>query len=246
MQTFKKFKLSTLKQHVRMCGILAGYDSEVTYQTDIEVNTSASYKMAKLHDGLKGNGYEGDELEIYLVRVLFCLFAEDTGIFEPKSFETYIRNSREDGSDLSMRMTALFDVLNTAPEKRMKTLPEELRQFRYVNGGLFAVMLPPAYFDGKMRQTLLDCCDFDWSYISPAIFGAMFQGVMNERERRTLSAHYTSEENILKLIKPLFLEALWDEFEHCKNTRAELEAFHSKLAGLTFLDPACGCLNLKS
>lgn len=92
---------------------------------------------------------------------------------------------------------------------RMTNLPDELKKFRYINGGIFADNLPSAYFDGKMRQIMLDCCDFDWGYISPAIFGSMFQGVMDDLERRALGAHYTSEENILKVIKPLFLDAPW-------------------------------------
>ncbi|MGG4289972.1 DNA methyltransferase [Priestia megaterium] len=243
MQTFKKFKVSQLKSRVRMLGLLAGYNSEVTFKTDIEVNTDASYKMAKLHDTLKENGYEGEDLEVYLVRLLFCLFAEDTGIFEKNTFEQYIKDSKEDGSDLSSRMMLLFSTLDTPENKRMNNLSNELRRFRYINGKLFSKPLPPAYFDRKMRQILIDCCDFDWSYISPAIFGAMFQGVMNQIERRELGAHYTSEENILKLIKPLFLDELWDEFEKSKSTKAELEAFHNKLANLNFLDPACGCGN---
>jgi hypothetical protein len=243
MQTFKQYKLKDLKKHVRMLGGLAGYDSAVTFKTDIEVNTDASYKMAKLHDALKANGYTGKNLEVYLVRLLFCLFGEDTGIFEQKAFEHYLQHSREDGSDLSGRLTDLFNTLNTPDNQRMTNLPEELKKFRYINGGIFADNLPSAYFDGKMRQIMLDCCDFDWGYISPAIFGSMFQGVMDDFERRALGAHYTSEENILKLIKPLFLDALWDEFERSKRTREELESFHDKIAGLTFLDPACGCGN---
>lgn len=242
-QTFQKFKLNQLKKHIRMFGIVAGYTSEVTFTTNIEVNTDASYKMAKLHDGLKANGYTGKNLEVYLVRLLFCLFAEDTGIFEKEMFENYIRGSKEDGSDLSGRLMELFSILDTPDDKRMGTLRAELKHFRYINGNLFSAFLPPAAFDDKMRQTLLDCCDFDWSYISPAIFGAMFQGVMDEKQRRELGAHYTSEENIMKVIKPLFLDDLWLEFDRMKSTKAELESFHDKVASLRFLDPACGCGN---
>lgn len=242
-QTFQKFKLNQLKKHIRMFGIVAGYTSEVTFTTNIEVNTDASYKMAKLHDGLKANGYTGKNLEVYLVRLLFCLFAEDTGIFEKEMFENYIRASKEDGSDLSGRLMELFSILDTSDNKRMGTLRAELKYFRYINGSLFSAFLPPAAFDDKMRQTLLDCCDFDWSFISPAIFGAMFQGVMDEQQRREMGAHYTSEENIMKVIKPLFLDDLWLEFDRMKSTKAELETFHDKISSLRFLDPACGCGN---
>ncbi len=116
-------------------------------------------------------------------------------------------------------------------------------QFRYINGGLFAQSLPFADFNAKMRQTLLNCCAFDWNKISPAIFGAMFQGVMDKKQRRELGAHYTSEENILKLINPLFMDALWREFDRVKAVPARLDAFHHKIASLKFLDPACGCGN---
>ncbi|MBR6976702.1 MAG: class I SAM-dependent DNA methyltransferase, partial [Ottowia sp.] len=134
---------------------------------------------------------------------------------------------------------------NTPAEQLAKKtlLPEWFRQFRYVNGGLFADLLPAADFDAAMRQTLLDCCDFDWSAISPAIFGAMFQGVMDAKTRRELGAHYTSEENILKVIRPLFLDALWEEFERARVSEKALREFHDKIARLRFLDPACGCGN---
>lgn len=243
MKTFNKFKLNQLKKNVRMLGTLAGYNSEVTFKTDIEVNIDASYKMAKLHDALKDSGYVGENLEQYLVRLLFCMFAEDTGIFEEKAFENYIMDSKEDGSDLSARIVMLFETLNTDEKDRMTTLPASLNRFRYINGRLFKKTLPTAYFDSKMRKTLIDCCDFDWSYISPAIFGAMFQGVMDDKRRREMGAHYTDEENIMKVIKPLFLDELWEEFEKSKSTEAELETFHKKLSKLKFLDPACGCGN---
>jgi hypothetical protein len=122
-------------------------------------------------------------------------------------------------------------------------LSDELKQFRYINGGLFADRLSPAEFDGKMRQTLLDCANFDWNEISPAIFGAMFQGVMNPQQRREMGAHYTSEENILKLINPLFMDELWREFDRVKTGPTALERCHDTIASLRFLDPACGCGN---
>jgi hypothetical protein len=240
---YKPFKLSSLKAHVRIFSLLTGRDADPEVRTEIELNTDASYKMAKLHDALKENGYSGHELEVYLVRLLFCLFADDTGVFEKSTFYNYIKASNPDGSDLSGRLSLLFSTLDTPTEKRMKTLPEELNRFRYINGSLFSERLTPPFFSAKMRTTLLECCDFDWTQISPAIFGAMFQGVMNPQERRELGAHYTSEENILKVIRPLFLDELYAEFERSKNTTAELQSFHRKLASLTFLDPACGCGN---
>ena len=200
--------------------------------------------MGKLHDRLKEIGYEGHPLEVYLVRVLFCLFAEDTTIFEKHQFENYISNrTSEDGSDLAAKIQELFQVLNTPTEKRFKNLDEQLAGFPYINGKLFDEPLTMASFDTKMRQALLNCCYIDWSKISPAIFGSMFQSVMNPVERRNFGAHYTSETNILKLIKPLFLDKLWQEFEAIKGNRNKLIEFHKKIAALKFLDPACGCGN---
>ena len=203
---YNPFKISQIRKYVRIFGLLAGYDTTDKEKTEIELNIDASYKMAKLHDILKENGYVGHNLEIYLVRLLFCLFAEDTGIFERYSFRDYVEASEEDGSDLSMRLMALFNILNTPLEKRMNNLSTELKRFRYINGNLFKENLPLASFNKNMRNLLLECCMFNWSEINPSIFGAIFQGVMNQDQRRNLGAHYTSEENIMKVLEPLFLD----------------------------------------
>jgi hypothetical protein len=193
---------------------------------------------------MKDVGYSGHPLELYLVRLLFCLFAEDTGIFERQQFKDYIEErTNADGSDLGHHLSTLFQVLNTPREKRLKNLDEQLDAFAYINGKLFEEMLPTAGFDSAMRQELLNCCALDWSRISPAIFGSLFQSIMDKAARRNLGAHYTSEENILKLIKPLFLDGLWEEFEKIKNNKNRLLEFHKKLRMLNFLDPACGCGN---
>lgn len=241
---YKPFRVRQLKNHTRIFGFLAGYGAETSEKTEIEVNTEASYKMARIHDALKENGYAGHALEVFLVRLLFCLFADDTGIFEKDSFQRYIAASSLDGSDLSMRLNELFWVLNTPIAGRMKTLSEELQRFRYINGTIFEMPLPPASFDAKLRTALVDVSrEFDWTLISPSIFGAMFQGVMDPKARRALGAHYTSTENILKVIQPLFLDDLYSEFERSKATTRELRAFQDKLASLTFMDPACGSGN---
>ena len=179
-----------------------------------------------------------------MVRLLFCLFSEDTTIFEKHAFYEYIVNkTNEDGTDLGMHIAQLFQILNTPNDKRQKNLDERLATFPYVNGQLFAEQLSFASFNSKMRQTLLECCQLDWSKISPAIFGSMFQSVMDSNQRCNLGAHYTSEKNILKLIKPLFLDKLWIEFETIKSNTNKLKAFHYKIASFRFLDPACGCGN---
>lgn len=241
-----RFNTANLPRYVRHFARLAGFEASRERAEEISVNVRAAEKTARLHDALKAGGYGGHNLEVYLVRLLFCFFAEDTGIFPDGSFQSLIENAQKDGSDLSGRLAYLFQFLNTAPEKRGKSelLPPWISpEFQYINGGLFADLLPMPLFNADMRQALLDCCDFDWSAISPAIFGAMFQGVMDAKTRRELGAHYTSEENILKVIRPLFLDALWEEFERVRVAEKALVEFHDKIARLRFFDPACGCGN---
>jgi N-6 DNA Methylase len=237
------FKLNDLVNNVQHFGYILGYQKKV-YKEQDPANIKAAELMGKLHDRLEEIGYTGHPLEVYLVRILFLLFAEDTTIFNKQQFQEFLeQRTAEDGSDLASKLQELFQVLNTAKENRFKNLDEQLADFPYVNGKLFEENLPTASFDSKMRQALLDCCYIDWSKISPAIFGSMFQSVMNPKERRNLGAHYTSETNILKLIKPLFLDELWKEFESVKDNKNKLPEFHKKLSTLKFLDPACGCGN---
>lgn len=237
------FPLNELAAHVHLFGFIAGYQKRV-YKDEDPVNIEAAERMGRLHDRLEEAGYNGHALELYLVRMLFCLFSEDTGIFERTQFQDLVdTHTKEDGSDLALQLAQLFQVLNTPPDKRMKVLDETLAAFPYVNGKLFEENLPLAAFDSKMREMLLHCCALDWSKISPAIFGSMFQAVMNPKERRNLGAHYTSEKNIQKVIKPLFLDELYAEFEKAKGNRNRLNELHRKIAALHFLDPACGCGN---
>ncbi|HOG18955.1 MAG TPA: methylase [Salinivirgaceae bacterium] len=241
--TLTEFKLNDLVNNVHHFGYLLGYQKRV-YKEEDPANIKAAELMGKLHDRLKEIGYTGHPLEVYLVRLLFCLFAEDTTIFEKQQFQEYIeQRTNIDGSDLAAKLQELFQVLNTPKGERFKNLDEQLADFPHVNGKLFEEILPMASFDSKMHQALLDCTYIDWSKISPAIFGSMFQSVMNPEERRNLGAHYTSETNILKLIKPLFLDDLWKEFESIKHNKNRLVEFHRRISSYKFLDPACGCGN---
>jgi len=241
--TTTEFALADFHKNVRQFGFIAGYQTQVIKPQD-PINIHAAEHMGRLHDRMKAVGYVGRPLEIYLVRLLFCLFAEDTGICEKRQFQDYLeQRTAEDGSDLADRLATLFHVLNTAQDKRLTNLDEQLAAFPYINGLLFAETLPPAGFDSAMREALLDLCGLDWSLISPAIFGSLFQSIMDDTARRNLGAHYTSEENIQKLIKPLFLDALRAEFEKIRKNRNKLFEFHKKLRSLTFFDPACGCGN---
>ena len=239
-----EFALKDLHKHIRLFGYLAGYKALQIKPQD-PVNIKAAQRMGRLHDALKASGYNGHPLEVLLVRLLFCLFADDTGIFQPaQSFRAFIEErTSTDGSDLGSRLAQLFQVLNTDDLKRSQALDEQVAAFPYVNGLLFAEALPMADFTRAMREALLDACALDWSAISPAIFGSLFQSIMDDKARRNLGAHYTSEENILKLIQPLFLDELWAEFERVKSNRNRLFEFHKKLRTLTFFDPACGCGN---
>ena len=242
-KTFE-FTLDQLYKRVNLFGFIAGYSSKVELKEQDPVNIKAAEAMAKLHDSLKEIGYDGHNLELYLVRLLFCLFADDSSIFNKNIFYEYVRNhSSEDGSNLASVINEIFEILNTPTDKRFKNISDELNAFPYVNGKLFEERLPLASFDSKMRNILLNCSTLDWGKISPAIFGSMFQGVMDADKRRNLGAHYTSERNILKLIKPLFLDELWAEFEKVKNNERQLKIFHQKISSLRFLDPACGCGN---
>ncbi|MBE0473229.1 DNA methyltransferase [Rhodoferax sp.] len=242
-ETFE-FALKDLHKHIKLFGFVAGYKVQ-TIQPQNPVNIKAAERMGRLHDALKASGYSGHPLEVLLVRLLFCLFADDTGIFQPaQSLRTFIEErTTADGSDLGSRLAQLFQVLNTDEPNRSQALDEQVAAFPYVNGKLFSEPLPMADFTAAMREALLDACALDWSSISPAIFGSLFQSIMDDKARRNLGAHYTSEENILKLIKPLFLDELWAEFAKVKNNKNRLFEFHKKLRTLTFFDPACGCGN---
>lgn len=241
-----EFPLKDLYRNIRLFGFIAGYTTQRITAQD-PVNIKAAERMGRLHDRLRSAGYRGHALEVLLVRLLFCLFAEDTSLFERGSFRDFLENStREDGSDLGPRLMHLFQVLNTPESSRQTNLDEGLAAFPYVNGKLFEEALPIPACDAAMRGLLLDCCALDWGKISPAIFGALFQCVMDEEgssRRRNLGAHYTSEENILKLINPLFLDGLRAEFESAKRSTSRLFELLKKIERLKFLDPACGCGN---
>ncbi|MFH1342776.1 MAG: DNA methyltransferase, partial [Pseudomonadota bacterium] len=243
------FTLSDLPKNVEKLGFILGVQRRSFKDQDV-VNVKAAELVAKLHDALEASGYIGHDLEQFLVRIVFCLFADDTGIFEPRDIFIDLLESRtrEDGSDLGGWLAQLFQTLNTEESRRPKNIDADIERFPYVNGDLFRDPLLIPSFDSNMRKRLIEACQFDWSAISPAIFGSLFQSVMNAEERRTQGAHYTSEKNILKVIEPLFMDGLRAEFERLKNRkdnrrRVELQAFQNRLAEMTFFDPACGCGN---
>ena len=243
-----RFALGDLPAHIEAFGFVAGVEKRVFKDQD-PVNIIAAELMGKLHDALKASGYDGHPLERLLVRLLFCLFADDTGIFDELGvFETFIRDrTGEDGSDTGPWLAQLFQVLNTPTERRQRSLDEDLARFPYINGDLFAEPLPIPSFNADMRERLIEACGFSWEKVSPAIFGALFQSVMNAKERRAKGAHYTTEKNILKVIEPLFLDDLRAELARIvglkRGREQALRGFQAKLAALKLFDPACGCGN---
>ena len=248
-QECTRFALADLPQHVEKFGFIIGVQRR-SFRDQDPVNIEASELMASLHDALQESGYAGHDLELFLVRTVFCLFADDTGIFEPRDiFLQFIEDrTSPDGADIGLWLTRLFQVLNTPPHRRQRTLDEDLARFPLVNGELFADQLLIPDFNSEMRSALLEACRFDWAAISPAIFGALFQSVMESQERRAQGAHYTTEKNILKVIEPLFLDDLRKDFQRLKERRdgrslADLRKFRDKLGTLRFFDPACGCGN---
>ncbi len=243
------FALADLPQHVEKLGFILGVQKR-SFKDQDPVNIEASELVGELHDALEGSGYIGHDLEQFLVRIVFCLFSDDTGIFEPRDIFLDLLENRtsEDGSDLGGKLVQLFQVLNTPEDKRGKKLDEDLARFPYINGDLFRDTVPIPDFDSAMRERLIEACRFDWSRISPAIFGSLFQSVMNAKERREQGAHYTTEKNILKVCQPLFLDDLRAEFQRLRarkdtHRRAELKAFQKRLGELRFFDPACGSGN---
>ncbi|MDT8371683.1 MAG: DNA methyltransferase [Gammaproteobacteria bacterium] len=242
------FTLAQLPDNLHLFDFMQG--NEIADITEYDLNEKAAELLGQLHDALEDSGYVGHQLQIFMVRVLFILFAEDTGVFNRHQFTRYIMRFTDDsGHDTDMHLAKLFQTLDIPQTQRNQHLTDELNAFPYVNGHLFKERIDLPSFTHEMRDQLLQCCLFNWKDISPAIFGSLFQSIMDRQARRNLGAHYTSETNILKVIEPLFLNQLKDEFhkanalkqEKLRNTR--LIELMTKIRKLTFFDPACGCGN---
>ena len=242
--------LKELPKRADWFAFLLGEETEIAEES--KVDRRAAYQVSELHQALLNARFTGHDLEVFMTRLLFCFFADDTGIFGANGqFDRLLKRSREDGKDTGALIAELFQVLDTPRDARQSTLDEDLAAFEYVNGSLFSERARIPAFDHELRKLLLECSALDWAGISPAIFGAMFQGVMEEQHpddkrqatRRELGAHYTSERNILRVINPLCMDDLRAELHHPKRTKATLRALYDKLPTLTFFDPACGCGN---
>jgi hypothetical protein len=246
-----EFPIGDLHEHYPFFLPLAGMEKS-TVHAEAEADVKAAENMAKLYDLIRADNppVTGDErhaLNVFLTRLLFCYFAEDTGIFPDKSFTSAVESyTQADGSDLSGFLRQLFLALNTAPESRGKT-PKHLAGFPYVNGGLFRdthtlhSVVPS--FSTKSRQKLIELGQKSWREINPDIFGSMFQGVVDDEKRAELGMHYTSVPNIMKVIKPLFLDELYGDFEKAKGAAGRLNKLLSRIYRLRLFDPACGSGN---
>ncbi|MDR2345985.1 MAG: N-6 DNA methylase [Planctomycetaceae bacterium] len=217
--------------------------------SDSKINAVAAENMRNLYSRLFESGLCGHWLDVYLLRILFCFFADKVGIFEHNLFVNYIQrkvNSRE--KNIGLHLNAIFETLNTPESQRCREIDRYLNKFPYIKYSLFDERFEIIEFDSAVNEALTKCCFIDWDKVSPEIFGEIFQSLMNCDERRKHGVHYTSEKNILKLIKPLFMDDLRNEFYRYKklrscNRRKLLIEFHNKLPQLKFLDPACGCGN---
>ncbi|MFA4956145.1 MAG: DNA methyltransferase [Candidatus Methanoperedens sp.] len=248
--TFIEFKLVDLPYNLNYLEFMLGYDNKVTKE-EPEVNIKAALLMGDLHERLKEDGYAGHQLELLMIRLVFCMFADNTGLFPPYHFIYYLRtHTKEDGTDLGMHIDAIFRVLNLSYEERQKkrNIPSELNEFPYVNGKLFEERFDIVDFSKETRELLLACFGFNWRHVSAAVFGSMFQSVVDESdkksgasERRDFGMHYTSEHDIIKSIKPLFLDELNAEYELHQKDVNHLTDMLKRIKQMRLFDPACGC-----
>ena len=240
-----EFRLAQLPDHVDDLKFLAGYGMvQVGSREQEEASIRAARVMADLYEALDGSGYSDHEASIFLIRTLFCLYGDDAGLWERDLFTEFLETrTREDGSDLGAQLAVLYQTLKTPMERRQSTLDELTARFPYVNGGIFEEQLNIPSFSSAMRDELVRACAFDWSGISPAVFGSLFQAVKSPEARRELGEHYTSETNILKTLGPLFLDDLRERFAEHTHDLAKLKELRQELRDLRIMDPACGCGN---
>lgn len=218
-----------------------------------KASVAAARLMGALYEQLAAAGISDADASVILARILFLMFGDDTGMWKantaslpiPNLFHDYLTDHTDpDGTDLAQRLQDVFTTVDTATDKRPASANPHINRLPYINGGIFhdTVTIPPT-LPTTLRTALIDACKFDWGQISPAVFGSMFQEVKSPEERRALGEHYTTEQNILKTIDPLFMDELRDKLAAAWDNKAQLTRLHNSLKDLRFLDPACGCGN---
>jgi len=241
-----EFSLSELPDNLHRLESLLGKQIASATRQEATADIHAVELMGNLFNAFEKAGYEGHALSVFLVRVLFLNFGDDTRMwkrFGNGLFGDFIANSAKDGNGLGAQIQELFQVLNTPVENRAKTISPNLANFPYINGGVFEENLPIFSFNADMRKALVETTQYDWSKISPAIFGAMFQTVKSKEDRRSLGEHYTSEANILKVIRPLFLDDYLEKLSKSWESIPNLKKLRKELSENNYLDPACGSGN---
>lgn len=239
------FSLEDFPTECERLGFIAGYQRRsFGSEEQAAASVKAAQLMASLYEELEKSGYDEHQASIFLVRTLFALFADDSGLWERDLFLEYLETrTSPDGSDLGAALAVLYQALNKPTENRMSKADELIQRFPYVNGSVFGETIEIPYFDRAMRDKLIAACFFNWGEISPAIFGSLFQAVKSKDARRALGEHYTTETNILKAIEPLFLDELRQRFIDNQHSVRGLRRLQQDMGQLRFLDPACGCGN---
>jgi hypothetical protein len=241
-----EFAIGDLPQNVGRFEAIIGDAGIGASRVEVEADTKAANLMSELFVQFEKAGYTGHEVSVFLVRILFLLFGDDTAMWRRTDkglFSDVVNNSPQDGSGLGAILQELFVTLNTSPEKRPTTLAESMSGFPYINGGIFAEQLPNFNFNKSMRTALVAATQYDWSTISPAIFGSLFQSVRDAETRREMGEHYTSETNILRCINDLFLNNFYKRMHESWNSPQALKALRMDLGHYKYLDPACGSGN---
>lgn len=241
-------KLVDLGKHYDFLLPLAGME-KAQVQNENPADIKAATKMAKLYDELRNDNPDNSEeflksLNVFLTRLLFCFFAEDSDIFRENQFTNAIAShTNQDGSDLNQYLDSLFEILNTPANERDQNVPKYLNDFPYVNGGLFSKSSFAPQFSRTTRKLIIESGSLDWAEINPDIFGSMFQAVNHADTRGSLGQHFTSVPNIMKVIEPLFLNDLYEEFEKANGNKVKLNKLLYRLKNIKIFDPACGSGN---
>lgn len=246
-----RFPITKLPANIGRFAFLSGYEAPIRSVEHADVTVKAARKMGALYDALlgdldaSGDGPEAEQAAIFMTRLLFLMYGDDAvGLWEPDAFQHFLETCTvEDGSDTGAQIAVLFQVLDTPIEKRSPRIDDHLKVFPYVNGGLFRERVDIPTFDRPMRDALLRAINDEWASVSPAIFGSLFQGMATREKRREQGEHYTTELNILKVLRPLFLDELELKLQAAWPSVNALKALHASLSDLRFLDPACGSGN---